>query len=607
MTHSIRFAKGFSAAFLASIYILAFILTPYWLLHKSSFEIGFYLVLNIGVGLIWVFLSSDSFQIEFSSKDVWLFLLLLAGVFILNFRPLNSVIPYRGDETKHIETALGLAEKIPYFDWIVAVVLFLIFIVCGARQNSSTIVAGIILVACIILYFLFNNPFPNVVNRPVLLLRYPFINYWFFAIVPELASAIGSPYHEVLYRVIPLLAMVGTAWVVQRRSGMSALPSALGWGFAIATMPVVFYYSSILYIEPLAVLLMALVCLQIEDLLYKESKDILQVPGWYALLLIGFVKETSIPFILCYVAVRTIVQTSLWLRRNRIEKTQKTFIQLLIAEFGILVSLLTPAFLYMYYRTTLTDTRSYAPQVSNLFDASIYPVLLRSFIEQFGLFFLSFVCGCVLLFRKREFVSLLFFGAVVVATLAFHITDSRVYVGYSRFNLFILPSILAVSIRFISWASKQRQYMGGLLLGVTIGCNFLLSPVHLDGVKTAYWGNYLTDTSEHYYPYQDALLWLKNNHAKNRVLFAGVDFYYPFQFYWDKLDWKPRKNEIPSEGIDDETLAIASILKKAENEHYTVVVYRLIGRNFVLPKEMREFRVQAIQNSAHTVLIFYKP
>ncbi|HSB02517.1 MAG TPA: hypothetical protein VLE49_17825, partial [Anaerolineales bacterium] len=333
----------------------------------------------------------------------------------------------------------------------------------------------------------------------------------------------------------------------------------------------------------------------------------LQVPSWYALLLIGFIKETTFPFLFCFIAVRMIVQLRAWSKRTSEEKSGKTFLYLLIGELGIALSLLIPVVLYIYFRVTLISARGYIPRIENLVDLSIYPVIIRSFIEQFGPFLFFFLGGCIWLAIRREFIPLLYYAAVIVVTLVFNIMDTRAFIGYSRFNLFILPVILAGSVKFITWASQQKRYISIALILIAIGSNLLLSPIHLDGAKTAYWGNYLTDTSEHYYPYQDALVWLKNNHAEKRMLFTGMDFYYPFSFYWNKLDWKPKKDGIPSEGLPDETLAISSILKKAESEHYSVVVYRVLGKDPVLPGEMGEFRVQVIKNSAHTLLIFYKP
>ena len=98
--------------------------------------------------------------------------------------------------------------------------------------------------------------------------------------------------------------------------------------------------------------------------------------------------------------------------------------------------------------------------------------------------------------------------------------------------------------------------------------NLLTSPVYLDGTKVPYWGNYFIDTSEHYYPYQDAFIWLIGNYKNERILFTGLDFQYSFQFYWNKLDWHPRREGIQTENSDNETIALSGILNKAEKENF---------------------------------------
>jgi hypothetical protein len=536
-----------------------------------------------------------------------LFLLLCAAILVLNYGTLTSVIPYRGDETLHIERTLELVERIPYGGALVIVLLFILFIVSGIKKQKWMVLIGIVLSACVIFFFLGASSFEDVIETPAFFLRYPFINYWLYAVFPKLASLMESQYHEVLYRIIPILSMIGTAWVFQNRANMSIPLGNIAWGLAVATIPLIFYYSSILYIEPPAVFLMTVASLEINDLLHKSSRDILGVPGWYALILIGFIKETAVLFLFCFVAVRMIVQLQIWLKRIGRDRSKKSLANLLAGEIGVMFSVLAPAFLYLYFREVLTNTRSIVPQASNLVDLTIYPFIIRSLLEQFGLFVFFFIGGCIVMLGKREFSSLLLYISVILAVLAFHILDSRDYVGYSRFNLFILPPILAGSIRFITWAIKQKQSVGILFVLVALGSNLLLSPVHLDGVKTAYWGNYFNDTSEHYYPYEDALIWLRDNYAKKRMLFTGLDFHYPFEFYWNKLDWRPKRDVIPSENINDEQLAISNILKDAEVKSYDIIVYRVLDEDLMPPMETGGYRTQVIRNSAHTLIIFYVP
>jgi len=45
----------------------------------------------------------------------------------------------------------------------------------------------------------------------------------------------------------------------------------------------------------------AVVCLNIRSLLRDDYQMIRQNPAWYALILIGFIKETTLPFLICFI------------------------------------------------------------------------------------------------------------------------------------------------------------------------------------------------------------------------------------------------------------------------------------------------------------------
>jgi len=607
MKHTVSFSRGSTIAFLGSIYIVAFLLTPYWVLHTSTAAIIFYLSLTIVFGVLWVFLATSSLQFEVDAKDARSFLVLFVGMFLLNIRALNSVIPFRGDETLHIERTIEFMKRIPLAGSVVFIVLLGLFLFVGIKKLRWLALAAIVLVGSIVFFYLRSNPFDDVISTPAFYLRYPFFNYWFFAFLPRIVSVVGSPYYEFLYRVIPFLSMLGVAWFFQRKLTLSSPLTRIAWGLAAATTPIVFYYSSILYLEPPAVFLMTVACLDIRNLLHADSRGLAKLPAWYALILVGFFKETAVPLLACFVAVRVIVQITLRWKGGTTQGTG-SWLSWLMREMGVAFVVLMPVFFYIHLRTSmLLETRRFVPQLSSLLDLTIYPIYARAFAEQFGIFLFFFIAGCIVLWRDRDFSSLFCYGAMIAAMVVFHVVDSKQYIGYSRFNLFILPPVLAGSARFIQWSASRKQVVAVALVFTAIATNLLLSPVHLDGVKTAYWGNYRLDTSEHYYPYQDALVWLKQNHPNDRILFVGLDFHYPFQFYWEKLGWKAKRAGKPSEGIADEQLAIATVLREAEAENYDVVVYRVLNQNIVPPAETGEFRLQVIQNSTHELFVFYKP
>ncbi|HSG45755.1 MAG TPA: hypothetical protein VLA72_21640 [Anaerolineales bacterium] len=603
MPRKITLSRSFMVALSTVIFILGFIITPYWLTPQSITKSSLFLSLTIAIGIAWVYLSINSLEIQFNSKGIFGGGLIILGVIALNYRPLNSVIPFKGDEGFHIDRTLGLINTIPIV-WISGVILLLLFLLYIAIHKSRlAIFIGILAITGLILLLLNRNPFGELINHPLFFLRYPFINYWLFALVPKLVSLFASPYQEILFRIVPILSMSFLVLGFQKRTLNSDVLLSTALALSAATIPIVFYYSSILYIEPLVILLMTIICLDIKNLTNQNGTELLKNSNWYALVLIGFIKETAIPFLICFLACRWIIQLQ---KRFEIEHAWKSLASFLVVELKIIFSVLAPVFLYLYFRNDLTSTRNYFPHLPNLFDPTLYTFIWRSLAEQFGLYILFFLAGCILLIIKREYLLLLCYLSIIVITLAFFIMDDKAFIGYSRFNLYILPPILAVTSFFIDWVFLQKRTIGILLIISALFVNLLISPVNFDGTKKAYWGNYMIDTSEHYYPYQDAFIWLMNNYKNERVLFTGLDFQYSFQFYWNKLGWKPRRDGLKTENSSDESTAVSKILDKADREGFDFVVYRVLEENFIQSQEIGKFQSITIKNSAHTLIIYFK-
>ena len=600
-TRTIFLPRSFMVALLSFVYTLGFIITPYWALIQPPTRMLFFLGLIIIVGIAWIYTATNSLEIQFDFNDFLVGCLSVAGIVALNYRQLTSVIPFKGDDGFHIDRTLELVGIIP-FKWIIgALVSFAVVMYLSIKKPRLAIFISIPVILSLILFFQIQNPFGEM-EQSKFFLRYPFINYWFFAFVPKITSIIINPYHEILFRLIPVLSIGILAWSFQKRVEISDVPTKFVLALCAATVPSVFYYSSILYIEPPAILMMTIVCLDIINLTHLNGREVTRNPNWYALILIGFIKETTAPFLLCFLACREIIQLRKWYTA----KEGKSLLAFLAEELGIIFSVLVPVVLYLYFRSELTSTRSYIPHLSNLFDPSIYPQIVRSFLEQFGVFCFFFLCGCILLTASKDYSTLFIQLSLIVASLAFFIMDDKVYVGYSRFNLYIFPPILAVASIFIRWIFLQKRILGILLIFLALLVNLLISPINLDGTKAPYWGNYMIDTSEHYYPYEDAFLWLRDNDKNGQILFTGLDFQYSFQFYWNKLDWHPSRDGIQSDNSYNETIAVSKILEKAERENFDFVVYRVLGQDFTQPYETNGFQSKIFRNSAHTLIIYYK-
>src|SRR5512135_1390623 len=98
----ITLPKRVVVVLLGSVYVAAFILSSYWNGPQSLPVKYGILTALIAVGAAWAYLSAGQLQLRVSRSSLVYGGLLLAGLFLLNYRALTSVIPWRGDEAGHI-------------------------------------------------------------------------------------------------------------------------------------------------------------------------------------------------------------------------------------------------------------------------------------------------------------------------------------------------------------------------------------------------------------------------------------------------------------------------------------------------------------------------
>ncbi len=589
-TVSVRLDRPLIAAAAFSFFSVAFVATPYWMFSDSRAERIVFLLVTILLGLLWTRLTANELHLRGDPK-AWIsaaILLLLVGA--LNFRALTAAIPWRGDESAHIAAALRLAQMVPLALVIAGVAVFALVLYVSWRKPRLALPACALLVAgCIAVYLLRQPPLAKGI------LRYPFVSRWFHALLPALLGPLIGIHREILFRLVPLVSAVILSWKFARTVSPRNLFAGLVLGLAAATIPVVFYYSSLLYLEMPAVVLMFLVCLDVEPLLSLGFDELTQRPAWYALILIGFIKETTVPFLLCFVAYRIVVQfrapgrRASWKRRVRDE---------LFMALGTLL----PLFYYLFFRTYFGNPREFSFTPANLLDLHALSVTLLSHLQQFGLVYLLFVGGVVLLFRGRQHRSAVFLLLVFVAVPAFHLLDTVKYAGYSRFNLFLLPAVLAgaaVFVRFI--AAKKRWYLPALT-GLIIATNLALTPVNLDGTRKPSWGY----PGESYYPFPDALSWLKDHGRPARIVFAGLGFDYYFDFYFDRMGWHPEYEPFMDFREDDPASFDRAI--QFASERGSTCVVAIVEENPPHPPELgdavRQWKLKVFRNLAHSLLVY---
>jgi len=192
------------------------------------------------------------------------------------------------------------------------------------------------------------------------------------------------------------------------------------------------YYSSTLYLELPAALLMTVVLFDAERLLTDTPEELRVRPAWYALILIGFVKETTIPFLLAFLLCRLAGRA----RGLRIAlRSGRT----LLAEAGVVFGVLFPLAAYLFFRELWAESSAYVAVPVHLLDPRNYTILLRSYAQQFGPLGLLAAGGLIVMLVRRRFLVVLFLATAFFGDAAFHFLDQVQLIGYSRFNLLFFP------------------------------------------------------------------------------------------------------------------------------------------------------------------------
>ena len=582
------------AAALFAAYFLALLLPPSWR-TVEPFNVYTAFGLMAAGGIVWAWLAAGSVAFAFRGRDWLLLLVLFAAASAINLRPLLSGIPWRGDEDYHIYRTLWAIELLYIRQGPIVLAsagLIVLSVFLAWRRSLLAVPALAVLLLCCL------KTLPVDIHAEELLLRYPFLSRWLHMPLPFVAGLCGALYTEFTYRVVPFLCFVLLAWLCARESRKHGFTAMLFLGLGVATMPIVWYYSSILYLEPPAVLLLTLVCLRADRLLSGDPAALRREPAWYALILAGFIKESMFPVLACWLLVRAAVR--LFPARGR------GLAKALYSEAVIAFCVLFPLMVYLRLRPDTGIVQVYEPRLSNLADAVLYPALLASFFEQFGVFFALFLAGLAVLFFKRSFGVAWFLTANLILVPLFFIADGPQYTGYSRFNLTLLPAVLAGALAALSALWDKAPRLGIILLCLLLPANVLLSPINLDGTKKPFWGVYFDDTAEHYYPYAETIAWLHETHPGASILFAGLSSGHPLVFYFEKEAWHPPfEAPINAHGKPGELADLQAAAARLGALDKAVIVFHPHPKGSNVPDSVGPFSLEkTFSNQAHSLYVY---
>jgi len=550
VNRSIRIDKKYSFLFQLIVFSFGFIFSPYWNALDSVFHKVVLLSLLFIFGLWWSYFSSEEIQLEkVNIKKRYLIILGLL-IYLVNYLPLKTDIAWRGDEDFHINLILELTAHLKkMFEFyathismdsskigilIVVVVILLLFVYKTIRLNKRKFklskflpfVYILIPTTALLLYppsDISSSHIDILSIRNVL--RYPYIEKWLNILFtfPDSYGDIG------LYRVIPFLSTILISWFLfcKLKNKIQNDLLALIFSFATATVPLIYFYSSILYLEMPIIFLMIVCIFDLNFLISSDPKRLIRRYSWYLLLLLSFLKEAALIFLLVIVIVRLIYQY------KKYYSSSHKFI-ILLSEIRVGVMILSPIIIYLTFRSLFSDVRPYGGQVKNIFEINYYRVIIQSILDQIGFLFILSVLGFLLLIYRKKYLFAAVISALIICYLWFFLADGSDYIGYSRWNLYLLPMILYTSVFLIT--SLKNKYILVLSI-ILLFSNLYLSPIKIDGVRLGNWGSPKIDMAEYTYPYNKAMNVISIDKKTQKVLLLGQ--YYPYNglnYYQNKYN-----------------------------------------------------------------------
>jgi hypothetical protein len=580
---------------LSFVFSIALIFTPYWSLGASGLHKALFVAGLTGAGLLWAFACSSSLSMTVTAKNLVTLLVCLGIVALVNLAPLLADLPWRGDEDFHVRVTGNLVTlarrhallfSAPYFFFS------LVFLFRGKKSWPFYFVAAVVLSGiCAACGGLLPFPMQDVV-------RYPYVLRYLSAALVLPISMVTPHVPEAFYRIVPLVSSVFVAWLCVVRWSGGRLVAAAAVAAAIATMPLVFFYTSLLYLEMPAVLLFSLVFFRAEALLCQDIGKTREDPCWIAIVLVGMVKETVLPLLAACLVCRAII-------RGRILLRSRAGIRAYVGEAAFAFCILLPPAIYLWFRNLAGVARVLQPHPAHLVDGEVYFTLGRAIFQQFDLCLILAIVGLCVLAARRQFVPLLLSCCAILFQTAFNILDDKLYIGYSRFNLMLLPPLLLWMGAAVKPLLERWKTAGIAVLGAVTVLNLLYSPINLDGSRKSHWGSYLYDTGEHSYPYRSAINWLvAHGFRDRRILLTGLHYPYFVGFYADlpnlSIDYVPP----PSSAAAEERL-LAKKLTDAYQKKFDLVIYHPINTSASPATARTKYRLlRTFSNHEHRLFLF---
>ncbi|MEO1170617.1 MAG: hypothetical protein AAFX94_00990 [Myxococcota bacterium] len=503
----------------AGVFAIHFLLLPYWSL-RFALPLGLTLIsLTFIVFTTAVADAEVGSPVELDSRPTAIFLL---AALALNGAALYAGIPFRGDTSHHLSTMMQLSRSGgPIAIGVAAFVIIGRFYRRDPGRRWLMVAGASALLVGLIQWGLKPGAFEYIERYPVAY----HLGHLAISFSPLAQPATGLLYQEVLHRLPALLAFSLSAAACVHLSG--SRPGGWILGATMLTLPVVHYYSTLVYIEPFMVLCATIVIVRFETDFRRFMESGTLGLGVLALACLSLLKETAIIFVCAALAAATVEL----LRRRR------SFNALRLLKWSALVVL--PCLTFLIFRDP--EGRPMDLQTDRLFRGDLLWALALSWGQQLGpLSIAGGVAWCFALGRRHWGLAA-FTGVAAVGFSALQLVDGD-YVGHSRFSLPLVPLLVGPLIVMLK---EARDRITGPVLAAVVVYNVLSSPVSvLTGAREPGWGDVLTPTSEFDTPYRELFRWLKQSGSRDACI-VGRSFGYPDEFYFRQLGLRMERFAAP--------------------------------------------------------------
>ncbi len=620
----------FSLLFAA--FTLAFLLVPYCSLLPPGSQAYLVAAAMLVAGLAWAYLCSGRLTVQ-PARRWWAWLAAaIALVAAINVRTMAADLPWRGDEDHHIKTTqmlLGIAHSHWHLVAMAAgpAALTLAFRRACLKHDRLLTWLALPVLGLLAAVIMLQTPSAErtAAGLPpwnINIARYPLLVHWLASGPAAIVGLFTAWLPEWSYRIVPLLSTALIGWYGSQRIGELRLGGRVLYIVFVATVPTVFYYTSILYMEMPPLALITIVCLGAEDLLTASPKELVRRPGWYALLLAGFLKETTIMFLAAFVLARVVSRLLMLLSpietiRQELRQARTAGrltryflasprVNSIVLEAVLAVGVVLPYVTFWSFRPFCQDMfRAFEPGMGWLSDPATYPTLLLAFWQQYGLLALALPVALVLLWRQKRRHMALFLLLTFLMYLGLHLVDAKYPIlGYSRYMLVFAPVLLAGAHELIAAGARRAWPVTIAALVAVVAVQLLITPVRPDGARQSGWGEYRYKYSERFYPYRQAFAYILQNYPNDGTLVTGFDYPYWHQFY---VGDRPNIRRMPYTG-PDESVALEELLAKVRQAGGQHVLWHVLRASLPHPAQTSGFVAEKVfENSEHSLVLYSLP